>query len=548
MIERLIENWLDSASERSYQACFCQMLVGQGHTVVHSTRHSPIEFGKDVISIAPDGVPCAFQLKGNPGSRLSQSEMRDILPQLIQMATQAIVFPGIPVVPHRSYLVTNGFVEEEAARIVDDTNLNFRRQKLKCKILIIDRGDLLSQSQKLGARLWPSELSEFNALLQLLLCDGKDLYPVHILHRLLVKILFLAREKHAVTSDEMRRRVTSAALITGISLQNFHREQNHYALITAWTMFFAYAAGCCERYRLPNDKRITATLNLAEDEIYGSLWALCREAQSRTHLVEGDPLTDMIAYRWRYTTLVGLSAILWLWIRERRLSPDPESVRGLEHFLAGPHTFLDMWSEGAIPLLLALDFYDGETKASRQYEQEITGLLGILVARNGKKGIAPIPNPYVGITEASEKLLDLIGGMPKSQRMESFRGSSFYARSLFSLLVRTNMKELCKDLWPAFSHLGHKEFVPDQKWQFSLYKSESGEEVTKQFPRRQTWETIVEEARDVSCRGVPSKLKGRPHILFLFVSLFPYRGTPAGIRYLAWCFSKIWLIPPPIRR
>ena len=28
------------------------------------------EFGKDVIAVAPDGVPCAFQLKGNPGKRL----------------------------------------------------------------------------------------------------------------------------------------------------------------------------------------------------------------------------------------------------------------------------------------------------------------------------------------------------------------------------------------------------------------------------------------------------------------------------------------------
>jgi hypothetical protein len=65
VIERLVEYWLDSASERSYQPAFVQILVSDGHRVLHSTRHSPIEFGKDVISIAPDGVPCAFQLKGN---------------------------------------------------------------------------------------------------------------------------------------------------------------------------------------------------------------------------------------------------------------------------------------------------------------------------------------------------------------------------------------------------------------------------------------------------------------------------------------------------
>ena len=67
MIARLIEDWWDSASERAYQTAFCQMLAARGHQILHSTRHSPLEFGKDVISICPEGQACAFQLKGCPG-------------------------------------------------------------------------------------------------------------------------------------------------------------------------------------------------------------------------------------------------------------------------------------------------------------------------------------------------------------------------------------------------------------------------------------------------------------------------------------------------
>ena len=70
--------------ERSYQAPFCQMLAADGHLVVHSTRHAAIEFGKDIITIGRDGVPCAFQLKGNPGSRLILRQLRDIRPQLLE--------------------------------------------------------------------------------------------------------------------------------------------------------------------------------------------------------------------------------------------------------------------------------------------------------------------------------------------------------------------------------------------------------------------------------------------------------------------------------
>lgn len=70
MIEKLLENWLDSASERSYQPVFVQMLVADGYRVLHSSRHCLLEYGKDILAIAPDGVGCAFQLKGDPKGRM----------------------------------------------------------------------------------------------------------------------------------------------------------------------------------------------------------------------------------------------------------------------------------------------------------------------------------------------------------------------------------------------------------------------------------------------------------------------------------------------
>jgi hypothetical protein len=117
VLERLVESWLDSASERSYQAPFCQMLAAEGHVVVHSARHSPLEFGKDIISIDPEGVPCAFQLKGNPGARLTLHQLREIKGQLLELVTQPIVHPGVPKnQQHRCFLVTNGETEEEVQR------------------------------------------------------------------------------------------------------------------------------------------------------------------------------------------------------------------------------------------------------------------------------------------------------------------------------------------------------------------------------------------------------------------------------------------------
>ena len=35
MLERVIENWLDKANERSFQQPYCYMLSAEGHTIIH---------------------------------------------------------------------------------------------------------------------------------------------------------------------------------------------------------------------------------------------------------------------------------------------------------------------------------------------------------------------------------------------------------------------------------------------------------------------------------------------------------------------------------
>lgn len=74
MIERVLENWLTKANERSFQVPLCHALAAQGHRVVHLSRHTGIEMGKDILTVAPDGVPCAFQLKGTHGGKLSMND------------------------------------------------------------------------------------------------------------------------------------------------------------------------------------------------------------------------------------------------------------------------------------------------------------------------------------------------------------------------------------------------------------------------------------------------------------------------------------------
>ena len=64
LIERIVENWLTSASERTFQIPFCQLLSAKGEKLLYIATHGQFEKGKDVITELPDGTLRAYQMKG----------------------------------------------------------------------------------------------------------------------------------------------------------------------------------------------------------------------------------------------------------------------------------------------------------------------------------------------------------------------------------------------------------------------------------------------------------------------------------------------------
>src|SRR6056297_2969826 len=120
MLERIVENWLTNASERSFQLPFCYTLQNKNHRILHLTRHRPIEFGKDVITIDENHDYHAYQLKqGN----ITQRVFTELLPQLNQLCYLNLAHPHIPKdAIYTPYLVTNGKIDEEVYRQLEDLN------------------------------------------------------------------------------------------------------------------------------------------------------------------------------------------------------------------------------------------------------------------------------------------------------------------------------------------------------------------------------------------------------------------------------------------
>ncbi len=116
MLERLIENWLTKASEKSFQIPFCYILANEGYTILHLTRHCGMEFGKDIIALDPRGIPCGFQLKGTSGGKIKLKYWQtDLVGQIDQLLISPLTHPSIPIGSphHKSFFVTNGELEEE---------------------------------------------------------------------------------------------------------------------------------------------------------------------------------------------------------------------------------------------------------------------------------------------------------------------------------------------------------------------------------------------------------------------------------------------------
>ncbi|MQA64639.1 MAG: hypothetical protein GEU76_01860 [Alphaproteobacteria bacterium] len=559
---------MDSVNERAYQAAFCQLLAAQGYRVLHSTRHMSIEFGKDIIALDKDGIPCAFQLKGNPGSRLTLTQFREIAEQLRELVTQPIVFPGIPNRPHRSFLVTNGMVEEEVQRAIDDFNRGLLRHGYNADqgVRIIARGEFLDWLIQYGSSVWPIEISPLNALLEILVKDGSDPFPLKNLHTILMGLLGLGETKSIRSANILRQRVFAAAVMTTLTLMNFEKRDNHFAIVSAWTLYAVYVHAACSRYRF-SIKNGEPAIKIARDAILSSLLRLLREINDRIDKirkhtpsdqitlfrmaqVEPPAITDFLLLPGRTLLVASLLSLLRMWCEEEgwpsNESFDAEAV--LESVLPVPMTGIEFWGEGALPQILVHFWLWRKKDATLWPERAIDHLLRQLLSHATSEGSNGFPSPYYDYEDVIRHVYrPFLPSMPDALERETFTNSSYVAEGLLHLLVRTNLKSSCKINWPEFSRLMLMEFQPEEPWQYCLLNSERGKVVSVQVSPTKEWEALKTDARVISCPSVPTTLLEDKFLLMLFVIIAPHRLTASVIRHLGYKFCDVWFLGEPIQ-
>lgn len=163
MNERLVEDWLTKASERSYQTPFAQALLAEGMQVLR-VGHGSHEHGKDIIAIDKHGKVHAYQLKDGDFDLSDFGKEQAQITSLVEAQVEHPAISGHP--SHQSWLVISGQMSMPAEDRIRVHNINWKKRRYK-PLKTINGTQLLEMFGKMAANFWPQKPEDSRSLLSL---------------------------------------------------------------------------------------------------------------------------------------------------------------------------------------------------------------------------------------------------------------------------------------------------------------------------------------------------------------------------------------------
>ncbi|HEV2350393.1 MAG TPA: hypothetical protein VG028_11165 [Terriglobia bacterium] len=528
MIERVIENWLTSINERQYQIPFCQVLAGEGQTIIQISSHGPSEQGKDVISLSKEGIPCAFQLKNGP---ITLPRWREIAPQIDELVEYGIRHPSIPArARHLPFLVTNGEVNAPALEAIQSANRSWSQRRFK-PLTVIDKGQLLSRFKELHGSFLPKEPIDFRLFLELFLRDGKEpIQKEKISHFLETILPFEATG--SIHGREVGRAIASCVLLASYVLRASETSDNHWAVFEGWTLAGCYVLASATKHRLAR-KWWGQSFDLCQLAAKLALERLCEECEKRPHFVEGNALVDGHFHGSRMTLLAGLLSALDLYTRCRGEETAKKDfiLEFAERALSDVH----LWGESAVPFIFesALAIEGGGRHAVA--ENCIAKVIQTLAVSNKVEGDRGLPNPYYG----PEESVRLACGLENENR-EDFHGNSYTVEPLIDFLARRQRRVALSRLWEMVTHVSFVTMNVGQEWEWLMWRSKSGSMDTRLPDKPQSWKKLVQVCSSIDVSAVPRLLRENPAFVFFLMLVYPHRFNRALAKFAEDTLSKPW--------
>lgn len=538
VVERLIESWLDSQTERRYQPAFIQLLVSEGWAVLHNTRHSPIELGKDVIARDPSGVLHCFQLKGNPGSRVTKTEAQGLLPQLTELVdlSPSLLYRVAPDERHVAVFVTNGEIDEEAQLLLNGVAERTRSPLCPASRLeVVSRGQMLARFVKAAGHVWPTSVEGTRHILNLMAQDGASLPDPKLVAEIFDAT---APAPSAKTSQPARSAHLSALLMVAeIIKAPWYGVNNHYALYVLTVLAAVQALRFADQPARLGMINAYAGLGL---EHCRDLLAEARNSSFQADRLWGDVMGEF-DYLWERARLVADCAATLLLSGEALNDEDRASATDLvRKTLFAPM----LWGYGAVPSFIARYWATCRVDAQKRVDDAFEeALRAILQSALGKAGRLPLPGPYYGFEDAwaySAKM-PFIGDNTIFE--DNFERRVWFALPMLHMMAKRNAKQACKRLWSDFSKSTHEEVtLPWDRFFDARLVRGVGQTTVKTFHYKE-WSDLVVEAVDESQGAFLDPFESLAWLIAAYVGIVPYRAWNGVLAWLDHRLNNTWYRP-----
>lgn len=517
-----------NTSELGYQFPFCQILINEGYRLIHFSKGTAFEQGKDIIAVDKKDVPHIYQLKGG---NITLTKWRNIVKaEIEELIDLPIVHPSVkknkkPV----PYLVTNGYLEDTVRVQIDSLNASKWKHN---PVQVILLGELLEKFLKWSYEFTPQEIDNYKTFLDLYFANGIDFQDEEKLSNLLKSVLRI--NDASQPKEERKRNIAAAILFTSYIVSPFKQKENHITIVQTLVLLSSYILAVAEKFQL-EDSYWKESFELVWSEIKNALKSLEKE-------IEDDGLNKLYVSIWDGEIVPYRKHIAVSYLYAYKLSQiiegdeDWKSI-GRDDFYQKIEDSLSIFGESSI--LAYIYFFEYIFKLTKDNISSTAWLvipLKALIVYNGRKGTDGLLSPYY---KAQTSIIHLLGLEDEDEIREAFTHKSFFIKPLIDLFARYNRKDILEKCWRELTYIEQERFVPEEKWRYFLWRSEQG--IYKmEFPKQtQSWKELTDEANETDTNEIPEMILKLPFFLPLFLLVFPHRINTNLIKLLDSSVNRI---------
>jgi hypothetical protein len=518
MKEKLVEEWLIRARERGgIDHAFGQFLISQGHEILW-LGHSRTEFGKDILSVAPDGQFHAYQIKDED---IDLKELRNIRDQIIELVETPPVHPRIPHgSSHVPHLVTSGLFKEEATLQIRAMNEGWTARG-QPQLEVIGRGDLIPRFVGMSDAFWPEEPADIRDFFSFYLAQGTGDFDPKKFSGVLRGLLPLSDEP----ARRKAQRLAAVGLLADYLLNSFEREGDHWSLFQGWTMVAAHQAWYASRAGIP-ERAWKPSFRLAKEAAIERLFALSAECLAPNAFLPSENEFDDYT-RSRNLVLSAVLAVTGL-LAPNQVTGDIERVKQrLEMLLRNERLYV--WGESAVPHVIAVQWYAETQTMTVDTMPLLQAFISELCERNYSRSEEEFVPPQ--LVSADDALTELFRDEPSKELNRRCPGT-WSLEAIVYLLARRQRRDLLSKAWPGISRLDTMSFQPEPAVDGLLWQCPTGREAERNPDMTQSWVKLVEKAWEDRSGALPQILREDRDFALMFFLAYPHRLSPGLVGLL----------------